>query len=699
MKTLLIDNYDSFTYNLYHLIAEVNRVPPVVVRNNVCDWEQLALESYDNIVISPGPGTPENPGDFGICTQVIREAEIPILGVCLGHQGLCLVEGGQIDYANTVMHGRLSAVHHLREELFKNMPSPFNAVRYHSLVVSEVPDTMDVTAYTADGTIMAVRHKFRPLWGVQFHPESICTEYGTQLLRNYRDLTVAYTTKQRRGSHEKVSRRLTRGGQLRVAKKRDAPRQTQLFHRQLPFIIDPECAFKQLFSSTEGACFWLDSALLAGDARFSYMGNDHGPLAERLSYRQALQQVQLNDMPAAENQSLFAYLRERLAYLQHESPDLPFDFNLGFVGYLGYEMKADCGYPNHHQSRYPDAQWLLADRMLVFDHVEEAMYLVCLDLAHQSARAEQWLDETEQRLCAIKAEPVATTIIEADINTTLPLYKHRLPEKEYLAAVDLAKQAIKRGETYEVCLTNTLSKNTTADPVNTYLALRRYNPAPYAAFLQFGDLTILSSSPERFVTINRQGLIETKPIKGTRRRLQNPVADEAAITDLQHSEKDRSENLMIVDLLRNDLSQVAEFGSVQVKKLFAVESYATVHQLVSTIQARLRRDADALDCIHACFPGGSMTGAPKKRTLEILDTLEKGPRGIYSGNIGFLGLNGCADLNIVIRTLVIQGQLAEIGVGGAIVDLSSPQAELEEMLLKSEALVATLAHAELNGNR
>lgn len=698
MKTLLIDNYDSFTYNLYHLIAEVNRVPPVVVRNDACDWDALALAKYDNIVISPGPGTPKNPDDFGLCAQVIREAEIPILGVCLGHQGLCLVEGGQIDYANTVMHGRLSAIHHSREELFKGIPSPFNAVRYHSLVVSKVPDTLEVTAYTADGTVMAVRHTFKPLWGVQFHPESICTEYGTQLLRNYRDLTVSYAKKHRRDSLARVHRRPTTERQPRKTLARDTLRKTQLFHRQLPFSVASERAFKQLFMCSEGACFWLDSALLAGDARFSYMGDDRGPLAEHLSYRQADQQLQLNDNPVTGHQKLFAHLRQRLADLQHQSPDLPFDFNLGFVGYLGYEMKGDCGYHNQHQSPYPDAQWLLADRMLVFDHIEESMYLVCLDFAHESARAEHWLNEMEQRLYAIKEQPPLRKKVDEHVATNLSLYSQRLPEAEYLLAIDLAKQAIKRGESYEVCLTNTLSKTTSADPLTTYLALRCRNPAPYAAFIQFGDLAILSSSPERFITINRQGLIETKPIKGTRRRLQNPVADEAAITDLHHSEKDRSENLMIVDLLRNDLSQVAEFGSVEVKSLFAVESYATVHQLVSTIQARLRRDLDALDCIQACFPGGSMTGAPKKRTLDILDTLEKGPRGIYSGNIGFLGLNGCVDLNIVIRTLVMQGQRAEIGVGGAIIDLSSPMAELEEMRLKSEALVATLASAELNSN-
>ena len=233
------------------------------------------------------------------------------------------------------------------------------------------------------------------------------------------------------------------------------------------------------------------------------------------------------------------------------------------------------------------------------------------------------------------------------------------------------------------------------DPLNTYRALRANNPAPYATFLQFDELAVLSSSPERFITVDSNGLVESKPIKGTRKRGATPDEDEALYQDLRSNEKDRSENLMIVDLLRNDIGMVSDVGSVHVANMFAVESYATVHQLVSTVRGKLRKGTSAVKCVQAAFPGGSMTGAPKVRTMEIIDRLENGPRGVYSGGIGFFGLNGSADLSITIRTIVVTPEDVSVGVGGAIVALSDPQEEVEEMLLKSRATVKALAETTL----
>jgi para-aminobenzoate synthetase len=233
------------------------------------------------------------------------------------------------------------------------------------------------------------------------------------------------------------------------------------------------------------------------------------------------------------------------------------------------------------------------------------------------------------------------------------------------------------------------------DPLNTYRALRSTNPAPYATYLGFPGVKVLSSSPERFLTVDPYGVVDAKPIKGTRKRGKTIQEDEALYRDLRTNEKDRSENLMIVDLLRNDIGTVCNVGSVHVSNMFTVESYATVHQLVSTIRGRLRRGISAVQAVQAAFPAGSMTGTPKIRTLEIIDRLEAGPRGVYSGSIGFFGLNGSADLSVVIRTVVATDRSVTVGVGGAIVDLSDPQEELEEMLLKSRAVVHALAETVL----
>jgi para-aminobenzoate synthetase len=670
MRTLLIDNYDSFTFNLFHLLGEVNGDEPIVVRNDELSWEELAALPVDNIVISPGPGRPEHQRDVGVSLDALHRAQVPVLGVCLGHQALAHVTGGAIDHAPEVMHGRLSQIDHDGRGLFAGIPQGFAAVRYHSLAVGAVPAALRVTAWTPDDVVMGLEHRERSVWGVQFHPESISTEHGATLLRNFRDLTRAQ-------------------GRPPARAPRPADRSAggvRIHHRTLSW-CDPEATFVALYGDREHAV-WLDSARAEpGLARFSFMGAPDGSLGQVVRYDATTRTLTVERAGAREElrESIFDYCERELARLHATAPELPFDFTCGFAGYLGYELKAECGGASVHRSPLPDAALVLCDRLIAFDHDERRVHLLALADETGVADAEAWLAATERELEGL-ATPAA---LAAPVRGALS-FAAREGRGAYLANIAACLHEIVEGETYEVCLTTELHSDGTIDPVSAYRALRARNPAPHAALLRLGDVSVLSSSPERFLRVDRERIVESKPIKGTAPRAVHPMEDAYRAAALRADDKSRAENLMIVDLVRNDLGRVCALGTVSVPALMAVESYATVHQLVTTVRGRLRDGATAIDAIRASFPGGSMTGAPKLRTMEIIDRLEAGPRGVYSGALGFLSVNGTADLSIVIRTLVASPNGLQIGAGGAIVAASDPDAEHDEMLLKARAVLEAI---------
>jgi para-aminobenzoate synthetase len=541
---------------------------------------------------------------------------------------------------------------------------------------------------------------------VQFHPESIGTEFGHRLLDNFRELTVEHRRRnppRRRSSDDVRPHRCPDTYNVIPAAQNTAStastgramlhgKRFSVHYRRLPLHLDAEQVFMNLYAEAKPA-YWLDSALVRDFSRFSYMGDTSGPHAEFITYNLPSKKVKVTHRgrTTTHDESIFCYLDRQLRERHIETEGLPFDFNGGYAGYLGYELKADCSAAAAHVSPTADAAFVFADRLIAFDHEENVAYLVCLDDEDHEARARQWLNQMAERLQ--KLEPIPEWSRALHPQPVQRTFRH--PTQRYLELIAECKKEIKKGETYEVCLTNMISSQVRIDPLNTYRALRRRNPAPYATYLHFPGVAVLSSSPERFLTIDPYGVIDAKPIKGTRKRGKTVAEDEALYEDLRTSEKDRSENLMIVDLLRNDIGTVCNIGSVHVSNIFAVESYATVHQLVSSIRGRLRRGISAVQAVQAAFPAGSMTGTPKKRTMEIIDRLEAGPRGIYSGSIGFLGLNGSADLSVVIRTIVVTDDAVTVGVGGAIIDLSNPQDELEEMLLKSCATIGALSESEL----
>ncbi|KAB2063554.1 hypothetical protein ES319_A10G223800v1 [Gossypium barbadense] len=796
-------------------------VPPVVVRNDELTWKdiyRLLYEdgAFDNIVISPGPGSPTCPADIGVCRQLLLECwDIPILGVCLGHQALGYAHDAQIIHASEPIHGRLSEIEHNGCNLFANIPSGrnsrFKVVRYHSLVIDaeSLPKDLIPIAWTAsddtlsfletqkfdaipdayeserqkanfdsfsakngsywghvNGTksrkvVMGIRHATWPHYGVQFHPESVATTYGRQIFKNFREITKDYwlqtssSFSSDRNIHYTASMQVPHATGLFGAVHRQSVKKADFRvngeacssgqfmrganQRNLGFfdmvnILPPSLGakflrlkwrkFGHLASEVGGArniftelfgknkaenTFWLDSSSTEkGRARFSFMGGKGGDLWKQLTFRLSEESDTAGErgvhLLIEDNkgftcskileEGFFEYLNKELLSLYHEEKDyegLPFDFYGGFIGYIGYNLKVECGAAsNAHKSTTPDACFFFADNLVVIDHHTNDVYV--LSLQEGNTTKTQWLDDTEKKLVSLKgsatrqlheriSKPVANSPREAG-------FLSEKSQKQYVSDVEKCLEYIKDGESYELCLTTQFRKFIgEVDPLRLYLHLREKNPAPYASWLNFSkeNLCICSSSPERFLRLDRNGILEAKPIKGTIARGTTPEKDERLKLQLQYSEKDQAENLMIVDLLRNDLGRVCEPGTVHVPHLMEVESYATVHTMVSTIRGKKQPNVSAVDCVKAAFPGGSMTGAPKLRSMELLDSIESCSRGIYSGSIGFFSYNQTFDLNIVIRTVVIHENEATIGAGGAIVALSDPEKEYEEMVLKTRA--------------
>jgi para-aminobenzoate synthetase len=482
----------------------------------------------------------------------------------------------------------------------------------------------------------------------------------------------------------------------------------ELLVRRLDEMHDAERAFVHLYGQSENA-FWLDSSRVGERARFSFIGDSGGPLGAAVTYDVSAGEVRVERRGEVEvfDESIFDYLNRELRRLRGLAAELPFDFDCGFVGYLGYELKADCDGAAAHEASTPDAAFVFADRLIAFDHLEGHTYLLCLHELGGEGDAADWISATASQLAAL-AEEEEPSIGKAgedsqsqqrggsvEPSPASPLRELTLarPRRRYLEDIAACKRWLTAGDSYEICLTNRALAGPAPDPLRLYRVLRRVNPAPFSAYLRFGDLAVLSTSPERFLAIGRDRWVEARPIKGTSRRGETPDQDARLAKGLRRDGKSRAENVTIVDLLRNDLGIVCEVGSVRVPELMRIETYETVHQLVSSVRGRLREDVGSPGCIRACFPPGSMTGAPKRRTMEIIDELEGEARGVYSGAIGYLGLGGACDLSVAIRTIVVDGEEATIGAGGAIVVESDPEAEYEEMLLKARASAAAIEAA------
>ena len=396
----------------------------------------------------------------------------------------------------------------------------------------------------------------------------------------------------------------------------------------------------------------------------------------------------------------------------------PVPFLGGAVGYFSYDL---CHFIEHLPStsiddlKLPDSYFAFYDTIVAFDHLDGKVYLVATGFpeteeGRRLRRASMRLEEMKDWLCtshsmvAVSRSPeqsegeanqsrdrdcfVAAAPRNDKQNKEITLRSNFTPE-EYKRAVNRVREYIAAGDVFQVNLSQRFEADLEIPPCELHKRLRTVNPAPFACYLNFPGVAIVGASPERFLKVQGD-LVETRPIKGTRPRGRDPVEDERLAHELIQSTKDRAENLMIVDLERNDLGRVCHYGTVKVTELAILETFPTVFHLTSTVVGRLRRGKSNIDLLKATFPGGSITGAPKVRAMEIIDELEPTRRSVYTGSMGYLSFNEDMDVNIVIRTFLIKESKAYFQVGGGIIYDSDPEAEYIETLDKARALIRAL---------
>ena len=676
----ILDNFDSFTFNLFQYFGELGE-NVIVRRRDECSIEEIERLKPELIVISPGPCAPRD-AELALATIDYFKGKVPILGVCLGHQGIGQVFGAQVVRAKNPVHGKVSKIKHDGQGVFRNLPHPLSVTRYHSLSLSResIPEDLLITAETEEGEIMGIRHRELPVEGVQFHPEAILTEKGHALLKNA------------------------------VDNARDWWKAQRLVHspwiiKEFPLTLPPIKLLEAFKESPQP--FFLDSGKGYGSlGRYSFMGAFPFLYASAYSEYVDLSWPELfrDDRIPRETKTPLTVLDELLERFYADNPT-SFPFVGGAVGFFSYDLKDELEkLPQNASKDLNLPLWRFAwyDGILIFDHELSRYHVLSCGMTETGECIPEVAEFRIRRIEKLIADFVdydtasnfyrkspETLSSLADNSNHSPI-TNSVKKDQYLEDLQRVIDYIYSGDIYQANLTQRFEVTCTEDPITLYQALHERNPAPFAAYLPYEDFQILSSSPERFIRIHSEGLIETRPIKGTRPRGKNEDEDELLAKELSESIKDRAELTMIIDLERNDLGRICTYGSVRVTDLIRLESYPTVWHLVSTIVGMLKPKLNPSEILKAIFPGGSITGAPKIRAMEIIEELEPYKRGIYTGSLGYIGYDKSWDLNIVIRTLLLKDGRAYFHGGGGIVADSIPEAEYEESLQKVRALAGVL---------
>ncbi|KAF4120919.1 para-aminobenzoate synthetase [Geosmithia morbida] len=727
-RILFIDAFDSFSNNIIGLLEQYLDVDVVVV--HIDDREAsrkftTLVDEFDAVVVGPGPGHPSNPDDVGLIDQVWRlegHHEIPVLGICLGFQSLCLSQGANVSRLARARHGIVNSVAHGDCDIFAGVGS-LRATQYHSLRVQVAPPAQEEPfwsptdacplmiplAWDLDDNVngpilMGARHATRPLWGVQFHPESICTsDEGRILLQNWWSHSQRWLEKRGRkrlpvtwcAKSPLPNGTATRSGGHALAQELQSDKPISLLwkkHAVLSTLTAPRLV--EALGQTRGRDIIVLDSQGHASGRYSILGLVIPGRTVKVTYRVSSQTLQYGTEGGKTTTaqlrsvddiwSLFQEVLDRnnprktQPAASHGGP-LPDDspFWGGFMGYLSYEV----GLETIGVEPHPASDSLFSDD-------------------------ESWVDETGRLVSELRPEDDVRADTEALLDEALldealaRADTTRPAEDAYRDKVLQCQGYLSSGDSYELCLTDETTMEVPRDSLDgwaLYRRLRQNNPAPFGAFIRLSGTTVVGSSPEKFLSWTRTGHCQFRPIKGTVKKSAEMTRERAHA--ILSSSKERAENLMIVDLIRHDLSGVVGAHNTSVSKLMVMEEYETVYQLVSVIDGRFDTGSTSgINVLKASLPPGSMTGAPKKRSCEILRDIENRSRGIYSGVLGFMDVGGAGQFSVVIRTAVrgetdpenSESDTWRVGAGGAVTIQSTDDGEFHEMEAKQSSVLASL---------
>lgn len=743
-RILLIDSYDSFTHNLAALCRKcIPNCSVHIIRNDQLSLSNLVevIPYFSAIIVGPGPGSPEINEDIGVVKHIWTlsdQVTIPVFGVCLGLQSLAVEHGAVLRRLNVVKHGQISSIIHADIDIFEGSGA-IEAVRYHSLyVILKDGGNIEPLAWADDGeengrVVMAVKHANKPLWAVQYHPESVRSNSGDHVLRNFWRLAEDWSNLNHRHvrTWSSLVEEMVGPAWPNLRPYPSAPLDStpipRLVHTKVidSLVVPVTRLCEELGVANEQSDFvLLDSAAQPG--RFSIIGCI-SPTTNRFTYHVGTDYV-VADTPNGSpmliglgSKDIWTWISSYMRAYKSEGGIDAVPFWGGLIGYLSYELGVDSLLQpsNQHSttnpdSRHPDLNLLFIERSIVIDSLTSKVYVQ--SIIHDD---DAWLEKMVVQLQGLEtASPITVPLQPSDVKLPHRPITVTFPDKDaYIARIKDTKEYLFSGDSYELCFTAPTKISVPKTPEsgctswNLFKTLRKRNPAPHAAYLRLGPSTLVCSSPERFLSYSRSPntLCQLRPIKGTVRKapgITRAMAEEALVG----SPKEVAENLMIVDLIRHDLHGVIG-EDVEVKKFCGVEEYKTVWQLVSVIEGRpdpATENPDAhlgWEVLKHSFPPGSMTGAPKKRSVEILQNLEGQPRGIYSGVLGYWCVGGGGDWSVTIRTCFkydaarqTEADAAKdewvLGAGGAITALSDPEAEWDEMLAKVESVLRAFQEPE-----